>query len=533
MYKKLLLHFRAPRVASLLLLVAVAMNISAGSKGEFQSNAVRGERAAGASLKFEVTIARGLQTSASSGRLFVIASRKSEPEPRLTVGNTGMDAPPLFARDVENFAAGAVGVIDHTAAAFPVESLAALPAGEYFVQALFDSNIDLKSVNSPGNLYSAVRKIRLDPSRAETIRLELNQRVPPEKLPDESEHVKFVRLQSDVLTKFHGRPIYLRAGVILPRDFARDATRRYPLRVHIGGYGARYTGVQRMMREGAEFRKAWLADDAPRMILLYLDGDGPLGDPYQVNSDNHGPYGDALTQELIPFVERKFRAVGEPHARVLDGGSTGGWVSLALQVFYPDYFNGAWSFCPDGLDFRAFQLIDIYKDANAYTNANGFERPSARDRRGDTKFTMRHEAQMENVIGAGDSWTMSGQQWGAWNATYGPRGADGRPRPLWHPRTGAIDRGVVEHWKKYDLRMRLEADWPTLAPKLRGKIRIWVGEADDYFLNNAVHLLDDFLSKAQPAYEGKILYDPRAGHCWIGLTERQLLDEMAARVGGK
>src|SRR5262249_38211982 len=148
---------------------------------------------------------------------------------------------------------------------------------------------------------------------------------------------------------------------------------------------------------------------------------------------------DAITEELIPYVEKKFRAIGAPYARMLNGGSTGGWVSLALQIFYPDFFNGTWSNCPDGVDFQAFQLIDIYRDKNAYVNANGFERPSARDLNGDVRFTIRHECQMENVLGSGNSWTMSGEQWGAWNAAYGPRGPDGLPVPLWNPITGQIN----------------------------------------------------------------------------------------------
>jgi hypothetical protein len=302
------------------------------------------------------------------------------------------------------------------------------------------------------------------------------------------------------------------------------------VRVHIGGFGSRFTNVQRMMAEGSNFRQAWMTDNSPRMILIHLDGAGPYGDPYQVNSANNGPYGDAVTQELIPHIEKKYRGIGESYARVLDGGSTGGWVSLGLQIFYPDYFNGAWSACPDGVDFRGFQLVDIYKDQNAYVNGRGFERPSARDINGDVRYTMRHECQMENVLGRGDNWAMSGGQWGAWNAVYGPRGADGKPVPLWDPKTGAINREVVEQWKKYDLHLYLEQNCKTLGPKLKGKIHIWVGEADNYFLNNAVHMLDAFLGKADPPYGGKIEYGPGKGHCWLGLTERQMMDEMMAAV---
>jgi hypothetical protein len=488
------------------------------------------EREKAASLRFEVTMAAGLIEGPRDGRLFVVLGARPRPEPRIAIGQTGVGSPPVIARDIKGFASGKTGVLDQSAAIFPIESLARLPADDYYVQALFDYNEDLKSVNAPGNLYSEAKQVSLDPARGGVVKIELTKKVPPEQLPAETEYVKYVRLQSSLLSRFHGRPIYLRAGVILPRDYDREPSRRYPLRVHIGGYGERFTAVEEMMRAGSEFQRAWMADDAPRMILLHLDGDGPYGDSYQINSANNGPYGDAITQELIPYVEQKYRAAGEARARVLDGGSTGGWVSLALQVFYPDFFGGVWSYCPDGVDFRAFQLINIYRDENAYVNSYGFERPSARDLKGDVLFTIRHECQMENVLGAGDNWAMSGAQWGAWNAAYGPRGADNRPVPLWDAGTGEINRGAVEHWKRYDLRLVLEQNWKALGPKLRGKIRIWIGEADNYFLNNAVHLLDEFLSKADPPYEGKIIYGQGKGHCWVGLNERQIMYDMAAAI---
>ena len=260
-----------------------------------------------------------------------------------------------------------------------------------------------------------------------------------------------------------------------------------------------------------------MADDAPPMILIHLDGAGPLGDPYQVDSANHGPYGAAVTGELIPHIEGLFRGIGTGEARVLDGGSTGGWVALALQVFYPDFFNGAWSFCPDSVDFRSFQLVNIYEDKNAYLNAHGFERPSARDVSGEVRFTMRHECRLENVMGRGDSYAFSGGQWGAWNAdlrrprarrpagpALGPRdrrGSTRRPPITGRPTTSAASS---------------RSAGPSWARSSRGKLHIWVGEADDYFLNNAVHRLDAFLSRASPAYEGSITYGPGTGPLLAG-----------------
>jgi hypothetical protein len=465
-----------------------------------------------ARLRFEVTTNFG----PASGRLFVIISRSDRPEPRFRIGETAADG------------ANAAATIDRTAAIFPIPNLDNLPPGDYYVQALLDSNIDQGSVNAPGNLYSDVQRVHLDPREAGAIKLSLTRTVPQEELPPEDMYVRYVKIQSNLLTQFHHRPIYLRAGVILPKDYG--ANRQWPLRIHIGGYGTRYTTVRRLMAGGSEFRRMWLADASPRFIYVQLDGDGPYGDAYQVNSDNNGPYGDAITQELIPFIEKNFHGVGQPYARVLDGESTGGWVSLALKIFYPDFFNAVWSSCPDGVDFRAFQLIDIYKDQNAYFDEQGGERPSKRSANGVVEFTIRHECHMENVMGAGDSWTMSGQQWGAWNATYGPRGADGRPVPLWDPKSGLINKSVVDHWKRYDLRMILERNWKTLAPKLRGKIHISVGEADDYYLNNAVHMLDEFFKKSDPPAEARIAYGPGRGHCWSSQSEEQMMNEMAIAV---
>jgi photosystem II stability/assembly factor-like uncharacterized protein len=473
------------------------------------------------SVRFQITMGE-----ASSGRLIVVIAKSNRPEPRTLIGDADADAPVTIARDVSH--AGDIVVVDNKAATFPISTLDSLVPGDYFVQAVLHTNTDLNSPNAPGDRYSDVQAVRIDQDPRGIVRLQLTKTVPAEQIPPEDQYVKYVKIQSQLLTRFYGRAIYLRAGVILPRDYVGET--KFPLRVHIGGYGARYTLVRQLMAPNSAFRRMWLADNTPRFIFLQLDGDGPYGDPYQVNSDNNGPYGDAITQELIPYVEKTFHGIGQPYARVLDGESTGGWVSLALKIFYPDFFNAVWSSCPDGVDFRGFQIINIYRDKNAYSDDQGRDRPSKRDVKGNVEFTIRHECQMENVMGAGDSWTMSGQQWGAWNATYGPRGKDGRPVPLWDPKTGDIDKSVVDHWKKYDLRMVLEQNWATLGPKLRGKIHISVGDADSYYLNGAVHLLDEFFKKANPPVDARISYGPGKGHCWNSLSEPEMMVEMAAAV---
>jgi hypothetical protein len=477
-------------------------------------------------LRFEVTMARGLLAAPREGRVLVVLNPNQAREPRATIGDTGAKAPPLMGVDVKDFAPGKTAVVDQDVMVYPYEHLARIPAGKYWAQAVFDHNPDLHLPDAPDNLYSDPLEIMLDPLRGGTIRLELKHKIAAEELPRDTALVRYLKFRSELLSKFHGRPIYLRAGVVLPRDFDREPERRYPLRLHIGGFGDRYTEVGDMMAEGASFRRAWLAEKAPKMLLLHLDGAGPLGDPYQVNSDCHGPYGDAVVKELIPHVEKTFRGLGKPHARVQDGHSTGGWVSLALQVFYPDFFGGAWAHAPDPVDFHAFELIDLYSDDNAYINSHGFERPGARDINGDTRFTVRNEVLRERVMGRGNRWELSGKDWGSWNAVFGGRKADGTPAPLWDGATGKLDPTQVEHWKQYDLRRILERDWKALGPKLRGKLRVWVGEADDYFLNDAVHLLDDFLRTARPAAQHRFVYGSRKNHGWRGLTWGQLLQEM-------
>lgn len=481
-------------------------------------------------LRFEVRAAPGLMDAPAAGRLLLVLGRTNHPEPWQGISDTGMKAAPLLGRDVAGFGPGSRSVLDRGSALFPLATLADLPAGEYWAQAVLRTNQDLLLTDAPGNLLSPPTRVRVDPARGGTVRITLDRRLPEETLPPDTESVRYVKFHSERLSAFWGRPMFLRAGIVLPKGWGDEPKRRYPLLVTIGGFGTRFTAAGHSMEEGHNFRTAWLADDAPRFVRLQLDGAGPLGDPYQVDSANHGPYGEALVRELIPHVEAAYRCLGQPHARVLTGGSTGGWVSLGLQVLYPEFFGGCWSGYPDPPDFRALQLVNIYRDANAFTNEWGFERPCARAADGDTEFTMRHETQLENVLGAGNSFRFSGGQWGSWNATYSPRLPSGSPAVIWDPRTGAINPTVATAWQSFDLRRHLEANWNRVGPALKGKIRIWMGDADTYFLDGGTRLFEEFLKKTDPPADARLEFAAGKRHGWEPRSWVERLREMQTAV---
>lgn len=476
-----------------------------------------------AAPEFVVRAAPEVWDGRGPARVVVVIGQRKSPEPRWSIGRTGLDAPPILGADAT--APGTDGIVAKLGAAsaiFPVAKLADVPPGDYVAQAVLRRNYDLNFPNAPGDLSSEPVPFTIAAGESRTVELTLSRAEPAERTPDDSDVVKFLKVPSERLSAFHGRPMFLRAAVVLPPGYDAEPERRYPLRVHIGGYGTRYTS--------ARFAAGRRGNGGPKMLQLFLDGAGPHGDPYQVNSANNGPYGDAVVRDLIPLVESRYRGVGTGAARFTDGHSTGGWVSLALQIFFPDDFNGCWSFCPDPIDFRQFEVIDIYRDANAYVNRHGFERPAKRQTNGDVVYTVRHECQVENVLGLGDNWVTSGKDWGAWNATFGPRGADGRPVPLWEPKTGKINRDVANHWAKYDLRRHLAANWGELGPKLRGKIRVYAGDADDYFLNNAARLFDQFVKKADPPAEARMIFGANAGHEFHPLSDRAMMEEMIAEA---
>jgi len=453
------------------------------------------------------------QSIPSSGRLYLVFSLSDKEEPRFYSAWPTSNVEPLFAKDVDSFAANQTVTFSEGAIGFPYKALHLLPDKKWYVQAVYDTDFLDSRINSPRNYYSNVQEIVIDSKSKQTLTLQLESQIAEESLPAEEQFLKFDKLPSELLSEFWQNDMFLRVGVILPKTYYDNPSAKFPVVYDIGGYHARYTRAKNLY-ENQDFKDFWFSDDTPQMVMVFLDGEAPLGDSYQVDSQNNGPYGEANIRELMPFLTEKYRLLDDGGSRFTTGCSTGGWVSLALQLFYPDQFNGAWSYSADGVDFRYFQLVDIYNDKNAFINEHGNERPSFRSNDGEIIFSIQREIMMENAIGRNNSFAFSGGQWGGWNAVFGPKQENGEPSAIWDPATGDIDKKVAKAWEAYDLRAFTEKNWATLGPKLAGKLHIWMGDMDNFYLNNAMNLYQDMLQKQEaPKSDATFRWERNVGHC--------------------
>ncbi len=506
---------------------------------------VHAEQGAQTGLRFEIAFPASAHAGPVTGRVYVMISRTNDREPRLQIGRTGV---PFFGRDVEGVAPGQAMVVDATDLGSPLESLRDLPAGEYFVQAFVNIYSEFRRADghvvwmhddqwegqawnrSPGNLTSAVERVHLDPNADTVVRLSAANVLPPVDVPPDTAWVRRFKFQSPMLTEFWGRPVYLGATVLLPRDYDRE-TISYPVNYIQGHFSL---GAPNGFNETNDFSRAWMSDGFPRMILVTFQHPNPyFDDSYAVNSVNVGPYGDAVMQELIPEVERRFRVIDEPYARVLSGGSTGGWEALALQIFHPDFFGGTWSYCPDPVTFTDVEGINIYEDENAFYKQYEWRREptiNSRETDGRVRLTSEQRNRFELVNGTRGR---SGQQLDIWSAVFGPLGDDGYFEPLFDKRTGVINPEVATYWRgNYDLLEYLKRNWTTVGPKLVDKIRVYTGTMDTYYLNNSTAELEAWMKTTErPHYEGFFLYGDRKPHCWSGpATPAERLKEMATFI---
>lgn len=500
-------------------------------------------RAQSANMRFRVRADAAVLNEPVTGRVYVMISRTDEREPRQQIGRTGV---PFFGHDVERLAPGEFAVIDGSELGFPVDRMADLPAGDYYVQGFVNRYSEFRRADghvlwmhddqwegqhwsrSPGNLYSDVQRVHLDPARGWTVELTASHVIPPVEVPPDNAWVRRIRFESPMLTRFWGRPIYLGATVLLPRDYDRDTT-HYPVLYEQGHFSLR---PPMGFTEGSDLYREWIRDDFPRVIVVTFQHPTPyFDDSYAVNSVNVGPYGDALMQELIPEIEKRFRTIREPWARWLSGGSTGGWESLALQIFHPDFFGGTWSYCPDPVTFTNVEGYDIYRDENAYERTTGWVTvpiPNSRETDGSIRTTSRQRNYYELVSGTHGR---SGEQQDIWQAVYGPLGEDGYFKPLYDKRTGVIDHAVAEYWRdNYDLLEYLKHNWTTVGPKLIDKLHIYTGTMDTYYLDVAVRELEAWMKTTQnPHYEPYIEYGLFRPHCYSGnVPTAYRLREMAA-----
>jgi hypothetical protein len=496
------------------------------------------------------------------GRVLFLLSNDPKEEPRMQIDDTPRSQM-VFGVTVDGLKPGDAVTIDNHASGYPVRAIQDVPPGDYTAQAVlniyetFHRN-DGKVIKlapdrgegqhwnlAPGNLYSAPQKVHIGPG-SPAISISLDKIIEPIAPEADTKYIRHLRIQSALLTKFWGRPMYISAIVLVPEGFDEHPNAHYPEMVFEGhfpdgfsdfrttppdpdlkpDYSERFhlAGYNRIQQEEAyEEYKKWISPGFPHVLVIQIQHANPYyDDSYAVNSANVGPYGDAIETELMPAVEKQFRGIGQGWARFLYGGSTGGWESLAVQMFYPDHYNGAFVACPDPVDFHAYMTTDLYTQPNMFylQGANKrVEQPAMRDYLGHTLISVRDNIAYEAALG---DHGRSGEQFDIWQAVYGPVGADGYPQPIFDKETGEIDHKTADYWRDhYDLNAILQRDWTTLGPKLQGKLHIYVGADDTYFLNDAVYLMEDFLKTTGTpghgvAYDGEVKYGPRAEHCWNG-----------------
>ncbi|MEO9079644.1 MAG: hypothetical protein ABI268_10070 [Rhodanobacter sp.] len=507
---------------------------------------------------FRVTIPSTATKGPFDGRVILILTPDGSTEPRQQVA-PGVKAAQVFGVTVDGLKAGQSAEIDTGIFGYPKEDLKQVPAGRYFVQAVlhrYDTyhlangkTVKLPAARGagqnwrlePGNLVSTPQQINFDPAKSGEINVILDKINPPIAAVKDTKYIRHFKFRSEKLSKFWGRDTFITGHVLVPEGFDEHPNARYPLMINHGHFPMTVSGFRTTppdanlkceyserfslpcynrteQEEAYKFYQKWISADMPRYLVVEIDHSNPYyDDSYAVNSENLGPYGDAITYEFIPALEKKFHGLGEGWARFLYGGSTGGWEALGVQVKYPDQYNGAFAACPDPIDFRKMELTNIYSDKNMYYNVgtfNNVQRPAHRNYLGEVAYTIQDESHLELVLGDKNR---SGGQWDIWDAVFSPMGDDGYVKPMWNKRTGEINPAVAKYWQdNYDLRHIMERDWQTLAPKLKGKIHIFVGDMDNYYLNDAVYLTEDFLKNAKPAYEGVVDYGDRAEHCWNG-----------------
>jgi S-formylglutathione hydrolase FrmB len=472
---------------------------------------------------FRVTL-DGASTQAVSGRLLLFALPAKDAGAQARDGKvTEIDTNPfrptqtaVAAMEVHDLAPGASVLVDADALAFP-EGFSKLAAGDYDMQAVLDVNHDYNyGGRGAGDLVSDVTEVPFgNDASIPTLRLTraLAGAPQPWSVPEQASAKKRAQLSKDMqaahahsraldftspaLTAFRGQPTHVRGWVLLPPGYDKDTSAHYPTVYFTHGFGGnlvyltyKAAGVWSDMADGK----------MPPMIWVFLDEHIATGTHEFADSVNNGPWGTALTTEVIPYLESHYRMDAKASGRFLTGHSSGGWATLWLQVRYPKIFGGTWSTSPDPSDFHDFTGPDLYApDANVYTRPDGTPYPLVR-MKGKVIATVRQFAQLERVLGP------YGGQMASFDWVFSPRGADGRPEQMFDRATGKVNPEVVRYWRDhYDIAYRIETQWPQLKPDLDGKIHVIVGTADTFYLDGAAHKLKAVLDKVGARAEVQFL----------------------------
>ena len=446
-------------------------------------------------IAFKLTFDPARQTTAYTGRVYVIISKNLE-RPPIGAIREWFNPPRIIAKDVRQAAHDAPLFLGTDDLGHP-GPLSELPAGTYHIQAVARRNLDNPVPGyGAGDLFSQPQVVELDPARPQTFSLNLDQ-VAEARPFKETDRIKLVEMVSPSLSRFHEREVRIRASVLLPREWEDRPDARYPALYLIPGFG----GDHRMVR----FIERIERSDRPAGHHLTVVPDPACFRGHSVFADsaNNGPWGHALIEELVPEIERRFHGPQSGSQRYVTGVSSGGWSSLWLQITYPDSFNGCWSHVPDPVDFRDFQRINLYESpANMFTDREGQRRPLARD--GETVLLWYDDfVHREDVLGPGG-------QIHSFEAVFSRRRADGTPAPLFDRETGAVDPAVARSWEAFDIRLVLERNWKKLEPKLAGKLHIFAGGKDTFYLEGAVKLLAASLTNLGSDAEVKVI--PEMAH---------------------
>uniref|UniRef100_A0A7S2RA87 Esterase n=2 Tax=Mucochytrium quahogii TaxID=96639 RepID=A0A7S2RA87_9STRA len=514
-----------------------------------------------------------------TGRVFLFVAKGAEVEPRRGI-TPNQDTEQFFGKDVHNWVYSRDGPVVFTDQdlGYPRSSLSEMDdMFEYRFQVVFQpyekydrkEPVWLPSFEAnkhmgggfsihPGVLYSIPEHAVFNASGAnmEFFLRFVQGREQNIDSKNDTKYIKHVSVKSELLTKFWGRDIYIDACVLVPYGFDEHPQARYPLMLYHGHFHPDFAtpngfsehppddslkGYDRVSAEYAyRFYKNWTNPNGGpfhknRVLIVTLKHANPyFDDSYAVNSENLGPYGDAIMDEVLPKLEHQFRGISKGWARATYGGSTGGWVSLASQIMYPDSFNGCYSSCPDPIAFQAYTTVNIYNDTNAYWLDSPWKRTLRAATRGKISnliypgfgspneivtSTQQEQNQMELVTG---TLARSGGQWDIWQAVFGPRDkSTGHVIPIWDKKSGVINKTVAGFWRdNYDLAHIIVRDWHKLAPKLQGKIHLSVGIGDTYYLNNAVYAFEDALKTLDPPAEATFTYGSHDGrvyaHCYGG-----------------